>query len=124
MAETLAPGGKRALWVGTDGGGLLRWQDDLWRVFDTKAGMANNSIWSLMPVGGRAGTTTLWVGTDGGAARMELGRFLEREGTTARAAIHRALEGFDVGRYLGDHGLTSAQALALTERFLSPAETP
>jgi hypothetical protein len=51
-------------------------------------------------------------------------RILEREGTTARAAIHRALEGFDVGRYLGDHGLTSAQALALTERFLSPAETP
>jgi protein-tyrosine phosphatase len=51
-------------------------------------------------------------------------RILEREGTTARAAIHRALEGLDVGRYLSDHGLRSAEAKALAERFLSPAGMP
>lgn len=50
-------------------------------------------------------------------------QILEREGTTARAAIHRALEGLDVGRYLSDHGLKSAEAMALAERFLSPAGT-
>ena len=51
-------------------------------------------------------------------------RILERECTTARAAIHRALEGLDVGRYLSDHGLMSAEAMALTERFLRPVGTP
>jgi|RhiMethySRZTD1v2_1073278.scaffolds.fasta_scaffold2367148_1 protein-tyrosine phosphatase family protein len=48
-------------------------------------------------------------------------QILEREGTTARAAIHRALEWLDVGQYLSDHGLRSAEAMALAERFLSRA---
>jgi protein-tyrosine phosphatase len=51
-------------------------------------------------------------------------RILEREGATARAAIHSALEGLDAGRYLSDHGLRSAEAMALAERFLGPAGTP
>ena len=46
-------------------------------------------------------------------------RILEREGTTAREAIRRALDGFDAARYLRDHGLTGAEAAALEHRFIA-----
>ena len=48
-------------------------------------------------------------------------RILEREGTTARDALFRALDGFDARRYLGDFGLTDAEARALEARFVGPA---
>jgi hypothetical protein len=45
-------------------------------------------------------------------------RILQREGTTAREAILRALDGFDAARYLRDHGLAEAEATALENRFV------
>jgi hypothetical protein len=45
-------------------------------------------------------------------------RILQREGTTAREAIRRALDGFDAARYLRDHGLTAGEAVALENRIL------
>jgi protein-tyrosine phosphatase len=46
-------------------------------------------------------------------------QILQREGTTAREAMHRALDGFDAARYLRDHGLTEVEAAALERRFVA-----
>ena len=48
-------------------------------------------------------------------------QILQREGTTAREAMRRALDGFDAARYLRDHGLTHAEAAALERRFVAAA---
>jgi protein-tyrosine phosphatase len=47
-------------------------------------------------------------------------QILKRNGTTAREAILQGLDGFDAGRYLRDHGLTTRESVALYERIVGP----
>jgi len=59
-----------ALWVGTEGAGLYRLQNDTWTNFDADQGIRNPYVWSL--AADRAGK--IWAGTWGG------GLFAQKDG--------------------------------------------
>jgi signal transduction histidine kinase/ligand-binding sensor domain-containing protein len=61
------------VWIGTDGGGLNRFQDGRFSAFTTKQGLSNDSIGAIYE--DREGN--LWLGTDaGGLNRLKSGKFV------------------------------------------------
>lgn len=52
-------------WIGTENGGLIRWRDGRAETFDTRRGLPNNTVMSLLPVM-VAGREWLLAGTEGG----------------------------------------------------------
>jgi signal transduction histidine kinase/ligand-binding sensor domain-containing protein/ActR/RegA family two-component response regulator len=71
---------KHTLWIGTDGGGLLRFRNGVFTAFTSHSGLPSNAICSI--TGGADGT--LWLGTRGGGlVRFDDGKltiFSEKEG--------------------------------------------
>jgi len=59
------------LWLGADGGGLIRFRDGRFSVFTTQDGLPNNTTKALS----EDGEGGMWVGTYGGLARFKDGRF-------------------------------------------------
>lgn len=59
------------LWLGTNGGGLVRYRDGHFQAFSTADGLAHNHVRALWE--DRAGN--LWIGTDGGLNRWRAGRW-------------------------------------------------
>jgi PAS domain S-box-containing protein len=63
---------KDNLWIGTNGGGVSRYNDGVFTTFTTRDGLANDAILSLHD----DGRGSLWIGTDGGGMSRYLnGRF-------------------------------------------------
>jgi ligand-binding sensor domain-containing protein len=60
-----------AVWVGTHGGGLVRFFDGRWTVFTTTDGLSSNFAWALHEDADGA----LWIGTEHGLNRLQAGRF-------------------------------------------------
>ena len=50
------------LWIGTNGGGLVSFQKEVFKNYSTKQGLADNAIWSLF----EDSKGSIWVGTGGG----------------------------------------------------------
>ena len=74
MAETEGADGRRTLWVATGGGGVARYSDGRWKIFDAGTGLPTNSVLSLHVSRAPGGRQYLWAGTEGGGlARLELG---------------------------------------------------
>jgi len=75
-----------SLWAGTDGRGLLRYRNGVFRTYSARDGLSNDFIRSVYE--DRAGT--LWAGTDDGLFRFQGDRFLRIDGTAAipRLAVH------------------------------------
>lgn len=95
LLETRSVGGHSTLWIGTYGGGLIRLdekqagesafsiplsatsQTTLQKsytvsVYDTRSGLPNNVVYSLLESKSETGIRTLWIGTlGGGLARLE-----------------------------------------------------
>ena len=67
---TLFEDSRGALWAGTNGGGLVRYEDGRFSVFTTADGLAGNYVYAIHE--GRDGT--LWIGTGTGLSRMNGGR--------------------------------------------------
>ncbi len=59
---TLLTDSKGIMWIGTNGGGLVRFQNGVFKNFSTKEGLADNAVWSLYE--DRNGD--IWAGTGGG----------------------------------------------------------
>jgi len=59
------------LWIGTDGGGLLRYKKDTWQHFSTKNGLSNDYIRAIC----NDWQGNLWVGTDNGLSRYDLNKW-------------------------------------------------
>jgi signal transduction histidine kinase/ligand-binding sensor domain-containing protein len=60
-----------ALWFGTDGSGLFRWQDGQFTRFSRENGLGSDLIWALQP----ESTGALWIGTyGGGLTRLKDGK--------------------------------------------------
>ena len=59
---SLLPAPDGALWVGTEGAGLYRLQNDNWTNFDSAQGLRNPYVWSLAV----DGAGKIWAGTWGG----------------------------------------------------------
>lgn len=56
-----------ALWIGTNGGGLLKWHRRRFEHFDTSDGLLSNSVLSLEILGDR-----LWIGTEDGGLALKV----------------------------------------------------
>jgi signal transduction histidine kinase/ligand-binding sensor domain-containing protein len=66
---SVCPGQHGALWIGTEGAGLYRFQNDAWTNFGSSQGIRNPYIWSLAEdERGR-----LWAGTWGGGLFVQNG---------------------------------------------------
>ena len=70
LAETTSVTGEPVIWAGTYGGGLGRYEGDLWKLFTTKDGLPSDRIWGLMA---ENESSTLWVGTEDGLAVLRPG---------------------------------------------------
>ncbi|MGB2624353.1 MAG: two-component regulator propeller domain-containing protein [Candidatus Acidiferrum sp.] len=66
-----------SLWAGTDGGGLLRYHDGVFRSYSASDGLANYFVRSVYQDNGG----TIWVGTDAGLFRLSGDRFVRVDGT-------------------------------------------
>lgn len=78
----LRAGRAGTLWIGTEGGGLIRYQSGVFRNFGAAEGMTNGFVRGLLE--DRGGT--LWVGTDRGFFRMR-GEGFERLDNTPEVPL-------------------------------------
>lgn len=70
LLETGSSSTDRFLWVGTRGG-LARFGNGRWTVFDTQSGLPHNSVLSLIQTRRGDSPPILWVGTARGLARFD-----------------------------------------------------
>jgi ligand-binding sensor domain-containing protein len=61
---------KGVVWAGTWGGGLSRFDGNVWKTYTVSDGLPGNHVFMLHADGER-----LWIGTNNGLARMEDGKF-------------------------------------------------
>jgi signal transduction histidine kinase/ligand-binding sensor domain-containing protein len=82
-----------ALWVGTEGAGLYRFDGESWQNLGSGTGLGSQYVWSVLGIGDQ-----LWVGTwGGGLHRRQEGRFeVPGELTSLSAPV--------VSLYQGRHG--------------------
>ncbi|MBI1841303.1 MAG: hypothetical protein HYR88_10710 [Verrucomicrobia bacterium] len=77
-----------ALWLGTEGAGVLRWEEGRWRSFGTRDGLENLFVWSV--VTGPPGT--VWAATWGnGLFQLQGERFVPAPGLAAEQVAMTAL---------------------------------
>jgi signal transduction histidine kinase/CheY-like chemotaxis protein/ligand-binding sensor domain-containing protein/HPt (histidine-containing phosphotransfer) domain-containing protein len=69
--KAIAQGQDGAMWLGTDGGGLIRSNNDRYNQYGTKDGLVNDYVSAVMA--DREGG--LWVGTNQGASYLRDGKF-------------------------------------------------
>jgi ligand-binding sensor domain-containing protein/signal transduction histidine kinase len=74
---SLLTGRDGTLWVGTEGGGLVRYKDGVFRSFGAADGLTNGFVRAIHEDRNR----TLWVGTDRGFFQQAGERFLRLDGT-------------------------------------------
>jgi ligand-binding sensor domain-containing protein len=74
FAIHVAPDG--AVWAGTWGGGVARWDGKAWKNFGTADGLAGNIVYSIV----QDANGVLWFGTDRGVSRYD-GRAFRNLGT-------------------------------------------
>jgi ligand-binding sensor domain-containing protein/signal transduction histidine kinase len=72
-----------SLWIGTEGGGLLRYAAGRFRVFGAQDGLSDGFVRSLLE--DRKGT--IWVGTDNGLLRFDGEKFKRVDGVDGRPTI-------------------------------------
>jgi signal transduction histidine kinase/ligand-binding sensor domain-containing protein len=99
---SVCPGQNGALWIGTEGAGLYRFQNGAWTNFNSAQGIRNPYIWSLAEdAGGK-----LWAGTWGGGLFVQNGDSFEfakgmEKITTPMPALLSAENGLWVGTTSG-----------------------
>ena len=105
-ANTLLEDRQRNIWIGTQGGGVVRLTDGRSSLLDTGGGLTDNDVRSLFE--DREGS--LWIGTSSGLDRLrdtKLTTFTTREGMTGNDA-KSAVATRDGNLFVsGDGGLTS-----------------
>ena len=82
---TLCEDNRNGLWVGTNGGGVLRYADGRWSSFTTASGLASNFVQAIIQ--DREGT--MWFGTAGGLCQLSGNTFVtyRKEQDSTRNAI-------------------------------------
>ncbi len=76
FAESFGPDGRATLWLGTEGGGLVRRDDRGWSALGTQSGLPSSFVYSLLTIGRPNATRLLLVGTLTGLARLKLGAWI------------------------------------------------
>ena len=60
ITESQGPDGSRTLWLGTQGGGLVRFDGHTWTTLGLQAGLPSSYVYSLLPVGGPPEPAFCW----------------------------------------------------------------
>ncbi len=69
LIETVGPEGRRTVWMGTYGNGLLAYAGGAWRRFDESAGLPSLFVTDLAASPSYGGEA-FWIGTDGGGLAL------------------------------------------------------
>jgi diguanylate cyclase (GGDEF)-like protein len=88
------------LWIGTRGGGLVRYRDGVFTRFDASSGLPNTVVRSIHE--DRSGR--LWVGTDAGVVRLEGDRFGVPPGLSTQPFVVMAIAEADGVIWLATDG--------------------
>ena len=94
LLATTSPEGRQAVWIGTYGGGLVRWSGGGWSRFGSVEGLPSLFLTDLA-VSPSGGPESFWIGTDGGGlAQWQDGRIrtLELGALLASRAVYKVLE--------------------------------
>lgn len=59
----------------TNGAGLSSYKDGIWKTYDTKSGLPNDQVRSVLETTNLNGKEVLWIGTSNGLARFEEGKW-------------------------------------------------
>lgn len=73
VVRAVIPAREGGLWVGTQDGGLWRYQQGGWKGYTTAEGLPSNRVNALFETSDPGGGSSLWVGTGGGIARLRGG---------------------------------------------------
>ena len=60
-----------AIWIGTDGGGLHRFQNGEWKTYDSGSGLISNNIRTIYETFDESGKQIIWIGTRDGLSRFD-----------------------------------------------------
>jgi ligand-binding sensor domain-containing protein/signal transduction histidine kinase len=119
-----------SIWVGTDGAGVFRYQNESWTRFGVDEGLGNQFVGVIF----EDSATNLWVGTWNGCYRLEGERFVPAWAPTTSPIIVRAIcedrlhnlwfgtsagvvrhSGEQAQAFRGDESYSGAQVVAITE---------
>lgn len=105
-----------ALWAGTDGGGVFRYKDGVFRSYAEHEGLANTFVRVIYQ--DRSGT--LWVGTDAGLFRLNGDHFYEVDGhgDVPSLAVHAIYQDRDGRIWVGGSRLLMLDGNTCREFFL------
>jgi len=92
--------GVRSLWLASRGG-LLRFRNDEFSVFDRSDGLPSNAVRGIKRISGRSGNDILWLATERGVTRLRLAasawRTVSRHGASENGVFGVAVDQDDNG---------------------------
>jgi ligand-binding sensor domain-containing protein/signal transduction histidine kinase len=104
------------LWIGMEGGGLIRYRDGIFRSFSSSEGLSNGFVRSIF----QDHTGQIWIGTDNGLFLLKGDRF-ERYDNSSRApaiAVHAIAEDGHGTLWVGGSMLLTLRGDSATEHHL------
>lgn len=113
----LLVGNDNSLWIGMEGGGLLRYRDGTFRAFSSNQGLTNNFVRALLQ--DRRGQ--IWVGTDAGLLIVDGDRLrrVDNSANLPQLAIHAIFEDRDGNIWVGGSRLFRIKDNEATEYKLA-----
>ena len=104
------------LWIGSEGGGLIRYHDGAFRAFSSQDGLTNSFVRSVYQ--DRAGR--IWIGTDNGLFQLRGERFERVDNSQAipLLAVHAIYEDREGGLWVGGSRLVRLKDNSVVEYHL------
>ncbi len=104
------------LWIGSEGGGLIRYRDGVFRPFSSPDGLTNSFVRAVFE--DRGGQ--IWVGTDNGLFRLTGGRLVrvDDSGIVPILAVHAICEDSRGGLWVGGSKLVRLEGNEVREFHL------
>ena len=106
-----------ALWIGSEGGGLVRYRDGVFRSFSDKDGLTNSFVRSIH----QDRTGKIWVGTDNGLFQVDGDRLRRIDGDERipMVAVHAIFEDKDGGTWVGGSRVLRIHSNQVQEFYLA-----
>ena len=107
------------LWIGTEGGGLIRYRDGEFRSFSSNDGLTNAFVRSIL----QDATGTIWIGTDDGLFRLNGERIERVDGKNGipLIAVHALHEDREEHIWIGGSKLLRLEGESVVEFSLEGA---
>lgn len=92
-----------AIWFGTDGSGLHKFQNGEWQTFDTSKGLISNNIRAIYETFDESGRSIIWIGTRDGLSRFDGENFqnFDESNGLPKKTVRSILETADKSLWIG-----------------------